>query len=217
MRLSLGQAEPYRTPGPIEASRSLAPTQQGHRPSGSIRVTVRVVATRRVHVLGVTAHPVGGGWRSRPATFSCKSARTLPGSGSWSAIGMPSSPSRSTRSSPRRGSSCCARRSGAAGERLRGAVGGHRAAGGAGSDAHLEASAAGVGAGRVRRPLQPAPSAPFLGTGAATRAWRSSCRRVGWEGRTAGSTRWAGSRVCAGRMKVIEISGTHTALYGSPT
>ncbi len=35
------------------------------------------------------------------------------------------------------------------------------------------------------------PSAPCLAAGTATRAWRSSCGRVGWEGRAARSTGWA--------------------------
>ncbi len=52
-------------------------------------------------------------------------------------------------------------------------------------------SAAGGGAGRVHRPLQRAPSASCLGAGTATRAWRISCRPIGWEGRAPTSTRWA--------------------------
>src|SRR5215216_4342504 len=150
------------------------------------------VGTRQVHVAGVTSHPVGplgDAAGQQPADGTRTRCRPLPVPAPGSGYQVHC---RVRRRLCRGGDQGAAHAgAGAAGQRLCGAVGGYGAAGGAGPDAHLEASAAGAGAGRVRRPLQPAPSAPFLGTGAATRAWRSSCRRVGWEGRTAGSTRRA--------------------------
>jgi hypothetical protein len=58
-------------------------------------------------------------------------------------------------------------------------------------DAHLRMQAATVCAGRVRRPLQRAPSAPRPGAGAAARAGRASGRGAGWEGHTTRSAQWA--------------------------
>jgi hypothetical protein len=51
-------------------------------------------------------------------------------------------------------------------------------------------SAAAVGAGRARRPFQPA--RPHRALGAGTTAWarRAGCPGTGWEGRTTRSTRW---------------------------
>jgi hypothetical protein len=57
------------------------------------------VASRRVHVLGVTSHPVEE-WVARQARNLLRSLeRISPGSSSCSAIGIPSTPPRSTRSS----------------------------------------------------------------------------------------------------------------------
>jgi hypothetical protein len=80
---------------------------------------------------------------------------------------------------------------GATGERLRRAVGGHRSAGAAGPGADLWLPAAAVGAGRVRRPLQPPPPAPRLGADTAAPVGRTSCPGVGWEGSATRSARWA--------------------------
>jgi hypothetical protein len=54
---------------------------------------------------------------------------------------------------------------GAAGQRLRGAVGRHRPAGAAGPDADLRMPTTALGAGRVHRPLQRPPPTPRLGAG----------------------------------------------------
>jgi hypothetical protein len=53
--------------------------------------------------------------------------------------------------------------------------------------------AAGVGVGRVRRPLQRAPSAPCPGPRASAGVRRIGCRHVHWEGRATRSARWADS------------------------
>jgi putative transposase len=56
------------------------------------------VGTRRVHLLGVTAHPVAGWMAQQARNLLMNSANAATGSGFWSGIGMPSSPPRSTRS-----------------------------------------------------------------------------------------------------------------------
>ncbi len=50
-----------------------------------------------------------------------------------------------------------------------------------GPDADLGTLAAGIRAGRVRRPRQRPPTAPRLGASVAAHASRLSCRRAGWE------------------------------------
>ncbi len=51
-------------------------------------------------------------------------------------------------------------------------------------------SAAAVGAGRVRRPLQPAPPPPRLGAGTTAWARRAGCSGAGWEGRATRPAGW---------------------------
>jgi putative transposase len=70
------------------------------------------VATRQVHVLGVTPHPVGDWVTQQARNLLMASTTAMAGSGFWSVIGTRSSPPRSTRSSPPRESRCCARRCG---------------------------------------------------------------------------------------------------------
>jgi putative transposase len=70
------------------------------------------VGSRRVHVLGVTPHPVGDWVTQQARNLLMASTTAMAGSGFWSVIGTRSSPPRSTRSSPPRESRCCARRCG---------------------------------------------------------------------------------------------------------
>jgi putative transposase len=149
------------------------------------------VASRRVHVLGVTPHPVGD-WVAQQARNLLMALDDCAGRFRFlvrdrdtkftaafdavfvaEAIQLLPTPVRT------------------AGECVRGAVGRHGSAGSAGPDADPGMPAAAGGAGRVRRSLQRPSPASRLGAGAATWARRASCLGAAWKGRATRSPRWA--------------------------